>query len=116
MFKKTGNDRETEDESSCKNEEKVGSDLSDLLEKNSETDQKETKIQVTDHLEEKMEDIGALRETDNLSKSDTIEDDTIVEKVVNKDENASPQLEDNKNTKEQADTDDMLISHVTQVD
>ena len=72
MFEKTGNDREREDESSCKNEEKVGSDLSDLLDKNSETDQKETKNQETDHSEEDMEDIGALGETDNLSKSDTI--------------------------------------------
>ena len=84
-----------------------------MLDKNSETDQKETKIQVTDHSDEEMEDIGALRETDNLSKIDTIQDDTIVEKVENKDENLSPQLEDNKNTKEQAETDDMLISHVT---
>jgi hypothetical protein len=72
MLEKTGNDRETEVESSCKNEDKVESKLSDLLDKNSKTDQKETKIQDTDHLEEDMEDVGALGETDNSSKSDTI--------------------------------------------
>ena len=115
-FEKLGKERETEDESRCKNEEKVGSDLSYFVDKNSETD-KETKIQDTDHLEEKMEDVGALGETENLLKSDTIqEDDTIEEKVVNKQENVSPQLKDNKNTKEQAETDDILISHETQVD
>ena len=102
----------------------------------SETDQKETdneslsmekdeqmtssnKNQDTDQLEENMEVVGALGETDNFLKSDvTQEDDTIetTEKVANKQVNDSPQLKDNKNTKEQAETDDILISHETQVD
>ena len=115
-FEKLGKERETEDESRCKNEEKVESDLSYFVDKNSETDQ-ETKIQDTDQLEEKMEDVGALEETDDSFKSDTIQqDDKIEEEVVNKDQNVSPQLEDNKNTKEQAETDDIMISHVTQGD
>ena len=72
ILEKTGNDRETEDESSCKNIDKVESKLSVLLDKNSETDQKEigdeifrkekederkmssNMIQDTDQLEEKM--------------------------------------------------------------
>jgi hypothetical protein len=115
---------------------KEGSELSVLQGKNSKTDQKDNddesllmekdekmtssnKIQDTDQLEEKMEVVGALGETDNLLKSDvTQEYDKIetTEKVANKEGNDSAQLKDNKNTKEQAETDDILIIHETQVD